>query len=102
MTLADLSIKRPIFITSLVIVMLAMGYMALQRLPVDLFPNVNFPIVTVTTTYNGAGPSEMETLVSKVLEEELSSVPGIKALRSKSADSVSVVVAEFTLETDIQ
>lgn len=101
MSLADLSIKRPIFITALVIVMLAMGYMALQKLPVDLFPNVNFPIVTVTTVYKGAGPSEMETLVSKVLEEELSSVPGMKSLRSRSSDSLSLVVAEFTLETDI-
>lgn len=81
--------------------MLAMGYMALKRLPVDLFPNVTFPVVTVTTVYKGAGPSEIETLISKILEEEMSSIPGIKGLRSKSSDSISQVVAEFTLETDL-
>jgi len=102
MTLADLSIKRPIFISSIVIVMLAMGYMALKRLAVDLFPNVTFPVVTVTTVYKGAGPAEIETLISKVLEEEMSSIPGIKSLRSKSSDSISQVVTEFTLETDLQ
>ncbi len=101
MSLADLSIKRPIFISSIVIVLLAMGYMAFRRLPVDLFPNVTFPVVTVTTVYRGAGPSEIETLISKVLEEEMSSIPGIKGLRSKSSDSISQVVAEFTLETDL-
>ncbi|MEZ4815947.1 MAG: efflux RND transporter permease subunit [Bdellovibrionota bacterium] len=102
MSLADLSIKRPIFISSIVIVMLAMGYMALKRLPVDLFPNVTFPVVTVSTVYRGAGPSEIETLISKVLEEEMSSIPGIKGLRSKSSDSLSQVIAEFTLETDLE
>jgi len=101
MSLADLSIKRPIFISSLIIILLAMGWMAFRRLPVDLFPNVTFPVVTVSTVYRGAGPSEIETLVSKVLEEEMSSIPGIKGLRSKSSDSLSQVVAEFSLETDL-
>lgn len=101
MSLADLSIKRPTFISSLIIVLLAMGWMAFRRLPVDLFPNVTFPVVTVSTVYRGAGPSEIETLVSKVLEEEMSSIPGIKGLRSKSSDSLSQVVAEFSLETDL-
>lgn len=102
MTLADLSIKRPIFITCTVIAMLVVGYLSLKKLGVDLFPNVTFPVVTVSTPYPGAGPREVETLVSKVLEDQISTVAGIKRLRSVNKEGVSIVIAEFTLETDVK
>lgn len=102
MSLADLSIKRPVFITAIVVILLVVGLMSLRKMPVDMFPNVTFPIVMVNTIYAGAGPEEVETLVSKVLEEEMSTVTGIKTLRSTSNEGVSTVVAEFTLETDIK
>ncbi|MBL7543356.1 MAG: efflux RND transporter permease subunit [Bdellovibrionaceae bacterium] len=102
MTLADLSIKRPVFITAIVTILLVVGYMAMRKMPVDLFPNVTFPIVMVNTVYPGAGPEEVEVLVSKVLEEEMSTLTGIKSLRSINNEGVSTVVAEFTLETDIK
>ncbi len=101
MTLADLSIKRPTFITSVIVLMIAAGLVAMRGLGVDLFPNVTFPVVTVTTPYPGAGPSEMETLVSRPLEDELSTLSGIKRLSSISQEGVSIVIAEFTLETDV-
>ncbi len=102
MSLADVSIKRPVFLTCVVMLMLAVGVLCMRGLSVDLFPNITFPVVTVTTPYPGAGPAEMETLVSKVLEEEISTVPGIKRLKSDSKEGVSIVVAEFVLETDIR
>lgn len=102
MNLASLSIKRPVFITCIVTVILVVGWLSLKKLPVDLFPNVTFPIVTVTTVYPGAGPEEVETLVSKVYEEELSNVPGLKKLSSQNLENVSVIIAEFTLSTDIK
>lgn len=102
MNLAQLSIKRPIFITCLVILMLVGGTLSLVKLPVDLFPNVVFPIVTVSTIYPGAGPEEIETLITKPLEEEFSTVSGVKTLRSINREGVGVVVAEFTLETDVK
>lgn len=102
MDLASLSIKRPIFITCVVILSLAAGLLAMSRLGLDLFPDVTFPVVTVTTPYPGAGPAEIETLVSKPLEDELSTISGIKRLSSESREGVSVVVAEFTLETDVK
>ena len=102
MSLASLSIKRPVFISCVIIAMLAVGYLSFKKLGVDLFPNITFPVVMVNTPYPGAGPQEVETLISKVLEEELSTVTGIKALRSISKDSLSTVVAEFTLETDVK
>ncbi len=102
MNLASLSIKRPVFITCIVTVILVVGLLSLSKLPVDLFPNVTFPIVTVTTTYPGAGPEEVETLVSKIYEEELSNVPGLKKLSSQNLEAVSVIIAEFNLDVDIK
>lgn len=102
MTLADLSIKRPTFIACVVLLMLSVGYYAMQSLGVDLFPDVTFPVVFVSTPYQGAGPAEIETLVTKPIEDELSTLPGIKRLTSVSQEGVSSVIAEFTLETDIK
>lgn len=71
MNLAELSIKRPIFISCIVFLMLAVGLLSLKKLGVDLFPDVTFPVVFVFTPYPGAGPAEIETLVSKPLEDEI-------------------------------
>jgi len=102
MNLAKLSIERPTFITCLVILSVVAGVMLFKSLGVDLFPDVTFPVVTVTTPYPGAGPSEIETLVSKPLEDEISTLSGIKRLSSINQEGISVVVAEFTLETDVK
>ncbi len=102
MTLADLSIKRPTFITCLIVIMIAVGLLCMQRMGVDLFPDVTFPIITVTTPYPGAGPAEMETLVSKPLEDEVSTLAGIKRLTSINSEGFSTLIAEFEMETDIK
>lgn len=102
MNIADLSIKRPIFISCCVVASMVLGFLSMKKLGVDLFPDVTFPVVTVTTIYPGAGPSEVETLVSKVFEEEISTVSGIKRLSSRNSEGVSIVVAEFNLETDVK
>jgi HAE1 family hydrophobic/amphiphilic exporter-1 len=102
MNLASLSIKRPVFITCIVTVILVVGWLSMGKLPVDLFPNVTFPLVTVTTIYPGAGPEEIETLVSKVYEEELSNLPGIKKLSTTNIENVSIVIAEFNFDVDVK
>lgn len=102
MSLADLSIKRPTFITCIVLLMLAVGAFSIKKLGVDLFPDVNFPIIFVSTPYKGAGPSEIETLVSKPIEDELSTLSGLKRITSISQEGVSSVISEFALETDIK
>lgn len=102
MSLSELSIKRPIFITCVFLLTLVLGYMGLQKLPVDLFPDVTFPVVMTRTSYPGAGPKEIETLISKPIEDEVSSISGIKSLRSVNREGVSAVIAEFTLDTDIK
>lgn len=102
MSLSELSIKRPIFITCLLLLILVLGLFSFAKLPVDLFPDVTFPVVTVSTLYPGAGPKEVETLVSKPLEEELGTIAGVKTIRSSNREGISIVTAEFTLETDVK
>lgn len=102
MSMADISIKRPIFIACIVAVMIIVGLMSMAKLPVDLNPNVNIPVIVVYSTYSGVAPSEMETLVTKPLEDQISTIAGIKRLTSKSAEGTSSIVMEFTLETDIK
>lgn len=102
MDIVSVSIRRPIFITCVFVLILAIGYLSLNKLPVDLFPDVTFPIVTVSTPYQGAAPSEVETLVSKIIEDELSSLGGIKSVKSINKEGISIVIAEFTLSTDVK
>ncbi|MEI7905137.1 MAG: efflux RND transporter permease subunit [Candidatus Firestonebacteria bacterium] len=100
MNLAGLSIKRPSLIMSLVALMLVIGAICMFRMNVDMMPDVTFPVVVVTTIYPGAGPNEIETQVSKVLEEQIATISGLKTISSTNQDGVSIVVAEFTFETD--
>lgn len=100
--MVELSIKRPVFITCLFSLIIIVGLVAMKTLSVDLFPNVNFPIVVVQTPYFGAGPSEIETLISKPIEDELASLSGLKSLSSVSQEGVSIVTAEFSLSMDIK
>ncbi|MEN9723790.1 MAG: hypothetical protein RJB38_1776 [Pseudomonadota bacterium] len=102
MTLAEVSVKRPIFISCVVLLIILVGWLSMNRLPVDMFPNVTFPVVVVNTPYPGAGPSEIETLISKPLEEELSTLGGVKRVSSINREGLSTVIAEFTLETDVK
>lgn len=102
MNIANISVKHPVFISCIAFLLLILGWHSLKKLPVDLFPDVAFPIVMVSTSFPGAGPVEVETLVSKPLEDEMSTLPGIKTLSSINKEGVSTVIAEFTLETDIK
>jgi HAE1 family hydrophobic/amphiphilic exporter-1 len=100
MNLASLSIKRPTFIVSIVAIIMTLGLIAYSRLGVDMFPDVTFPYIAVFTPYRGAGPAEIETQVSKPLEEELSTIAGIKHMSSSSQDGLSMLTLEFTMGTD--
>lgn len=102
MNLAELSIRRPIFIICIVILMLAVGLISLKKLPVDLFPDVTFPIVSIVIAYPGAGPEEVETLITRPVEEEIGTLSGLKTLTSESKEGFTRIIAKFTLETDIK
>lgn len=101
MYIADISIKRPLFVGVIVLVLTLFGLICLTRLPIDLMPNVDIPYVTIVTAYPGVGPTEIESLVSKPIEDAVSPIGGIKKVYSFSRESASVVVIEFDLGTDI-
>lgn len=96
-----MSVRRPIFIASLVILMLALGMISLNRLPIDLYPDVTFPTVVVQTVYGGAGPLEIETEVTRVLEDEVSTISGVQKVSSQNREGVSVIIVEFNLNTNL-
>lgn len=96
----DLFIKRPVFTTMLVMLLVVFGLSAYPSLGVDLYPDVEFPIVLVSVTYTGASPEEMESLITKPVEDAVSSVAGIKTLSSVSREGVSQTTIEFELGTN--
>ena len=98
MSVADVSIRRPVFAVMMITALIVFGLLAYPRIGVDLFPDVEFPVVTVTATYPGADPETMESKVADKIEEAINSLSGIKALRSTNLESVSQVVVEFELD----
>ncbi len=94
------SIKNPVFATMLMLALVVLGLFSLQRLKVDQFPNIDFPVVVVITDYPGAAPEIVESEVSKKIEEGVNSIAGINALTSRSYENQSVVVIEFGLHID--
>jgi HAE1 family hydrophobic/amphiphilic exporter-1 len=102
MSLSSLSIKRPIFISCLVVLMLILGYTSLKKMPVDLFPDVTFPIIFINITYPGASPVDVEKLISKPVEDELGSLSGLNKITSNNLESVGIILLEFKLGTDIK
>ncbi|WP_165075417.1 efflux RND transporter permease subunit [Paludisphaera rhizosphaerae] len=97
MTLSDVCINRPVFTWVLVIVPLVLGAVSYSELGVDLFPDVDFPVCTVTTVLPGASVEEMESTVTKPIEDIINTVSGIDELRSTTQEGVSVVTVQFLL-----
>lgn len=100
MNIWDLCIRRPIFTVMLVSAPIVLGIVGRSRLGVDLLPNVELPIVVVTTTLKGASVEEMETSVTKPIEQIINTVSGIDELRSTTKEGISQVVVQFFLEKD--
>ena len=98
MSIWDICIRRPVFTTMLVLGPVVLGLASYGRLGVELFPNVDVPVVVVTTTLRGAGVEEMESSVTRPVEEAVNTVSGIDELRSTTREGVSTVVIGFKLE----
>jgi len=99
--LAEVSIRRPVFAIMLIASLVVFGLVSYPRIGVDLFPNVEFPFVTVTVTYPGADPASMESKVADPLEDALNTMSGIKVLESVSLESVAQVLIQFELEVNV-
>ncbi len=96
--LADLCIRKPVFATMINLLLVVLGAFAFRELGVDQLPNVELPIITVTTTLRGASPEEVETSVTKPLEEIINTVPGVDELSSTSREGISMINIVFVLE----
>ncbi|MEE8165062.1 MAG: efflux RND transporter permease subunit, partial [Myxococcota bacterium] len=101
MNLIDLFIKRPILTWVMTFALIIFGVLGYNKLGVDKFPDVEFPVIYVTANLEGASPEVMEQDVTDVLEEQLSTIEGIRSIRSTSASGASVIAVEFELGHDI-
>ncbi|MEO8678026.1 MAG: efflux RND transporter permease subunit [Vicinamibacterales bacterium] len=102
MWISDTSIKRPVFATMVIVSLMVLGIVAMGRLGIDLFPEVNFPFVNITVVYPGAGPEEVETLVTRPIEDAVAGINGVKRVISTSTEGFSRVGVELRLEVDPQ
>ncbi|MCJ7508553.1 MAG: efflux RND transporter permease subunit, partial [candidate division Zixibacteria bacterium] len=102
MFLPNLSIRRPVFIVMQVLAVLVLGIVSYTRIGIDLLPNVEFPYISITTVYPGAGAQEIENQVTKPIEEAMSAINGLKNIYSTSAEGFSQVLLEFELEKKVR
>ncbi len=102
MILADICVRRPVFATMLVGSLVVAGWFSYRSLGLDLMPKAEMPVVTVTTTLPGAGPEEVETQVTKPIEEVINTISGIDELRSVTREGLSQVIVMFKLEKDLE
>lgn len=98
MKITDLSIKRPVLTTMMILTVLVLGAFSYLRLGIDLMPDVEFPFVMIQTTLRGAGPEEIESSVTKTIEEAVNTISGIEDLNSTSYEGLSLVMIKFALE----
>jgi HAE1 family hydrophobic/amphiphilic exporter-1 len=101
MFLSNLSIKRPIFATVMMLALVTLGIFSYRRLAIDMFPDVEIPVVSVVTKYPGSSPETVEKEVSKRVEEAVNPISGVKHVMSTSRESVSTVVILFHLEVRV-
>ncbi|AZO94266.1 efflux RND transporter permease subunit [Halocella sp. SP3-1] len=101
MKIADYSINKKITVLMVVIMILIFGYISFTRLGIDLFPDIDFPVAAVITNYSGIAPEEMESLVTKPIEEQLATVDDVKTISSTSSMGQSTVVVEFNWGRDL-
>jgi len=95
MKLSDLSIERPVFATVMSLAILLLGIIALLRLPVREYPDIDPPIVSIAAFYRGASPSVVETEITEIIEEQLSTLEGVKTITSSSREQGAVITVEF-------
>src|SRR5690606_15990657 len=99
--LVETCIERPVFAAMLILALVVVGAAAHYQLGVDRFPSVDMPTVSVRTTLPGASPEQTETEVTELIEEVVNTVDGIEELRSITGSGMSIVIATFRLDRDI-
>jgi len=101
MFLSRISIKRPVLMTMIIMSFVVIGLYSYLQLAVELTPDVEFPIVTISTVYPGAGPEEIETLIIEKIEDEVSTISGVKHVQAVAREGVAILIVEFEVGTDV-
>lgn len=101
MSIASVSVQRPVLISMLACVVLILGGVALKYLPIDLMPDITVPVLSINTTYEDASPEEMEELITRPIEQSVSAVSGVKTISSTSGEGVSNITLEFNWGVDL-
>ncbi|MWJ27717.1 multidrug transporter AcrB [Halomonas sp. ZH2S] len=101
MRLSDISVQRPVLAMVLAALIVAFGLLALNRLPLQEYPSIDPPVVSIDTRYPGASASVVETRITQLLEDRIAGVAGIEVISSSSQDGRSSINVEFSLEMDI-
>lgn len=102
MNIAELAIKRPIFVVMIVISILTLGIIGYTSMGVDMLPDVEYPSISIITVYEGASAEEIESLVTEPLEDSIATVEGLDTLSSSSKENISQITAAFGLGTDVK
>lgn len=102
MKLTEIAVDRPITTIMAVLIVIAVSVVALSKLPINLMPDVTFPALSISTTYRGASPEEIETLVTRPVEEAMSSVEGVDEMESTSSEEASLVRLRFVWGADLE
>ncbi|MBN1507950.1 MAG: efflux RND transporter permease subunit [Sedimentisphaerales bacterium] len=101
MRISHLSVHRPIFTIMVVLIVVILGLTSLSRLPIDLMPDISYPTISISCTYENAGPEEIEELITRPIEQAMSAVPGVEEVTSTSVEGRSNVRVTFTWGTDL-
>ena len=101
MSLVETSVRRPIGVAMIALAVLVVGLVSARMLAVDLLPAVDFPRISIVTLYEGVGPEEVETLVTRPIEQTVSTIEGIEKLESTSAEGISRIQVQFAWGTDL-
>ncbi|MBO7356931.1 MAG: efflux RND transporter permease subunit [Lachnospiraceae bacterium] len=99
--ISKLSVKKPFTVLVGVILVLVLGFVSVTKMSTDLLPNINLPYVIIMTTYVGANPETVETVVTEPVEESMATISNIKNVSSRSAENYSVVILEFNQSADM-
>jgi HAE1 family hydrophobic/amphiphilic exporter-1 len=101
MFLSDVSIRRPVFATMMMVALVVLGIVSYQRLAIDEYPDVTYPVVIVQTVYPGASAQGMEREVSRPIERALNTVQGVRELTSTNLEGTSIVRVLLNLDVDV-
>ena len=101
MNLTNLAVRRPITTSMFFLALLIFGSIALLRLPTDILPDITYPSITIVTNYEGAGPQEIEALITERIEKAVSTINNVKDVRSTSSEDTSTVTVDFNWGADL-